>query len=155
MIMEYIKQWALGLVLTSVIGTVILAVSPSGSMEKQVRFAVSLVILIMLVRPLTGSLDIKDTSFKNNGILKESTSYASDDYFVVAFKNELNNKLVELIENEGINVIETEIDVSVNDAKEVAVEGVVVFIADTNEISTVKNLIKNEYGIIAEVEVSD
>lgn len=153
--MEYIKQWALGLVLTSVIGTVILAVSPSGSMEKQVRFAVSLVILIMLVRPLTGSLDIKDTSFKNNGILKESTSYASDDYFVVAFKNELNNKLVELIENEGINVIETEIDVSVNDAKEVAVEGVVVFIADTNEISTVKNLIKNEYGIIAEVEVSD
>lgn len=153
--MEYIKQWALGLVLTSVIGTVILAVSPSGSMEKQVRFAVSLVILIMLVRPLTGLLDIKDTSFKNNGILKESTSYASDDYFVVAFKNELNNKLVELIENEGINVIETEIEVSVNDEKEVAVESVAVFIADTNEISTVKNLIKNEYGIIAEVEVSD
>ena len=103
------------MVLTSVIGTVILAVSPSGSMEKQVRFAVSLVILIMLVRPLTGLLDIKDTSFKNNGILNENASYASDDYFVVAFKNELNNKLVELIENEGINVIETEIEVSVND----------------------------------------
>ena len=153
--MEYIKQWALGLVLTSVIGTVILVASPSGSMEKQVRFAVSLVILIMLVRPLTGLLDIKDTGFENNGILKESTSYASDDYFIVAFKNELNNKLVELIENEGIDVIETEIDVSVNDAKEVAVESVAVFIADTNEISTVKNLIKNEYGIIAEVEVSD
>lgn len=153
--MEYIKQWALGLVLTSVIGTVILVVSPSGSMEKQVRFAVSLVILIMLVRPLTGLLDIKDTSFENNGILNENASYASDDYFVVAFKNELNNKLVELIENEGINVIETEIEVSVNDKKEVAVESVAVFIADTNEISTVKNLIKNEYGIIAEVEVSD
>ncbi len=155
MIMEYIKQWALGLVLTSVIGTVILAVSPSGSMEKQVRFAVSLVILIMLVRPLTGSLDIKDTSFENNGILNENASYASDDYFVVAFKNELNNKLVELIKNEGINVIKTEIEVSVNDEKEVAVESVAVFIADTNEISTVKNLIKNEYGVIAEVEVSD
>lgn len=153
--MEYIKQWALGLVLTSVIGTVILVVSPSGSMEKQVRFAVSLVILIMLVRPLTGLLDIKDISFENNGILNENASYASDDYFVVAFKNELNNKLVELIENEGINVIETEIEVSVNDEKEVAVESVAVFIADTNEISTVKNLIKNEYGIIAEVEVSD
>ena len=153
--MEYIKQWALGLVLTSVISTVILAVSPSGSMEKQVRFAVSLVILIMLVRPLTGLLDIKDTSFKNNGILNENASYASDDYLVVAFKNELNNKLVELIENEGINVIETEIEVSVNDEKEIAVESVAVFIADTNEISTVKNLIKNEYGIIAEVEVSD
>lgn len=155
MIMEYIKQWALGLVLTSVIGTVVLVLSPSGSMEKQVRLAVSLVLLIMLVRPLVGLLDIKDTGFENNGILKESTSYASDDYFIVAFKNELNNKLVELIENEGINVIETEIDVSVNEAKEVAVEGVVVFIADTNEISTVKKLIKNEYGIIAEVEVSD
>ena len=153
--MENIKQWALGLVLTSVIGTVVLVLSPSGPMERQVRLAVSLVLLIMLVRPLTGLLDIKDTGFENNGILKESTSYASDDYFIVAFKNELNNKLVELIENEGIDVIETEIDVSVNDAKEVAVEGVVVFIADTNEISTVKNLIKNEYGIIAEVEVSD
>ena len=153
--MEYIKQWALGLVLTSVIGTVVLVLSPSGSMGKQVRLAVSLVLLIMLVRPLTGLLDIKDTSFKNNGILNENASYASDDYFVVAFKNELNNKLVELIENEGINVIETKIEVSVNDEKEVAVESVAVFIADTNEISTVKNLIKNEYGIIAEVEVSD
>ena len=153
--MESIKQWALGLVLTSVIGTVVLVLSPSGPMERQVRLAVSLVLLIMLVRPLTGLLDIKDTGFENNGILKESTSYASDDYFIVAFKNELNNKLVELIENEGINVVKTEIDVSVNEAKEVAVEGVVVFIADTNEISTVKKLIKNEYGIIAEVEVSD
>lgn len=153
--MEYIKQWAFGLVLTSVIGTVVLVLSPSGPMEKQVRLAVSLVLLIMLVRPLVSLLDIKDTGFENNGILKESTSYASDDYFIVAFKNELNNKLVELIKNEGINVIETEIEVSVNDEKEVAVESVAVFIADTNEISTVKNLIKNEYGIIAEVEVSD
>ena len=50
--MEYIKQWALGLVLTSVIGTVILIISPSGAMEKQVRLAVSLVLLIMFVKPL-------------------------------------------------------------------------------------------------------
>lgn len=153
--MEYVKQWALGLVLTSIIGTVVLVISPSGSMEKQVRLAVSLVLLIMFVRPLVGLLNIKDTGFENNVIIRESTPYASDDYFIVAFKNELNNKLVELIEDEGINVIKTEIDVSVNDANEVAVEGVVVFIADMNEISTVEDLIKNEYGIIAEVEVSD
>lgn len=153
--MEYIKQWALGLVLTSVIGTVILVLSPSGSTEKQVRLAVSLVVLIMFIRPLVGLFDINEGDFESNGILKESTPYDEDDRFITAFKNELNKKLVKLIEDQGVDVIETEIDVSVNKESEVSIDRVVVFISDPDKLSTVKTLIKNEYGIIAEVEVSD
>ena len=50
-------------------------------------------------------------------------------------------------------MIKTEIDVSINDVKEISVDRVVVFIVDKNKISTVKHLIEKEYGIIAEVEV--
>ncbi len=153
--MEYIKQWALGLVLTSIIGTVVLVISPSGSMEKQVRLAVSLVLLIMFVRPLVSLSDIKEKDFKKGGVLTEGTSYNTDEYFIAAFRSELNNEIMKLIEDNGINVIKTETDVSVNDEKEVVIEGVIVFIAEYDEISTVKDLIKNKYGIIAEVEVSD
>lgn len=151
--MEYIKQWALGLVLTSVIGTVILIISPSGAMEKQVRLAVSLVLLIMFVKPLVGLSDINGKNYKKYEFFTESTSYNADEYFVTAFKDKLNDDIVELIDDKGINVIKTEIDVSINDVKEISVDRVVVFIVDKNKISTVKHLIEKEYGIIAEVEV--
>lgn len=153
--MEYIKQWALGLVLTSILGTVVLVVSPSGSMEKQVRLAVSLVLLIMFIRPLVGLLDINEKDFEKGVVLTEGALHNTDEYFITAFKSELNNEIVKLIEDKGINVIKTETDVLINDAKEICVEGVVVFIVDPDEASTVKDLIKSEYGIIAEVEVSD
>lgn len=151
--MEYIKQWALGLVLTSVIGTVILIVAPSDSMEKQVRLAVSLVLLIMFVKPLVGLSDINGKNFKKYEFFTESTSYNADEYFVTAFKDKLNDDIVELIEDKEIDVIKTEIDVSINDVKEISVDRVVVFIVDKNKISIIKHLIEKEYGIIAEVEV--
>ena len=151
--MEYIKQWALGLVLTSVLGTVVLVLAPSGSVEKQVRLAVSLVLLIMFVRPLVGLFDIDTKDFKKDAVITEDTSHRADEYFITAFKSELNNRIMKLIEDNGIEVIKTETDVSVNDEKEVSIVGVVVFITSADEVSAVKDLIKNEYGIIAEVEV--
>ena len=152
--MDYIKEWALGLVLTSVIGTVILVLSPSGSMEKQVKLAVSLVLLIMFIKPLNGMIKIKDYGFEKNGVFKESV-LIDDSYFVSAFKDELNRQIISLMNKEGVEIIKTEINVSANEASEVVIDSVVVFISDPNKKSTVKALLAKEYGILAEVEVSD
>ncbi len=153
--MDYIKQWALGLVLTSVIGTVVLVLSPSGTMEKQVRLAVSLVILVMFVSPLFSLSDLKQDQFSAEANFKENMSNNAEEYFTGVFENELNEKIISLVEAEGIEVAETKIDVSVKNENEISVESVVVYILDKDKSSEVKSLIENEYGIIAEVEVSD
>ncbi len=153
--MDYIKQWALGLVLTSVIGTVVLVLSPSGTMEKQVRLAVSLVILVMFVSPLFSLFDLEQEQFSAEANFNENMSNNAEEYFTGAFENELNEKIISLVEAEGIEVAETKIDVSVKNENEISVDSVVVYILDKDKSSEVKSLIKNEYGIIAEVEVSD
>lgn len=155
MIMEFIKQWALGLVLISVVGTVVLVLSPSGSIEKQVRITVSLVIMIMTVNPLLKFFDIKkDFSFEK-AVVTESPDIDGEKYLIDTFREDIQGRISNLLKDSEIEVIGTEIDISVN-GNEVRIDRVKVNLAEssTERVTEVKDLIKNEYGIIAEVEVS-
>lgn len=155
MIMEFIKQWALGLVLISVVGTVVLVLSPSGSIEKQVRITVSLVIMIMTVNPLLQFFDIEKDFSLEKAVVTENPNIDGEKYLIDAFKEDIKGRIMNLLKNSDIEVIGTEIDISVN-SNEVRIDRVKVNLAEssTERVTEVKDLIKNEYGIIAEVEVS-
>lgn len=155
MIMEFIKQWALGLVLISVVGTVVLVLSPSGSIEKQVRITVSLVIMIMTVNPLLQFFDIEKDFSLEKAVVTENPDIDGEKYLIDAFKEDIKGRIMNLLKNSDIEVIGTEIDISVN-GNEVRIDRVKVNLAEssTERVTEVKDLIKNEYGIIAEVEVS-
>lgn len=155
MIMEFIKQWALGLVLISVVGTVVLVLSPSGSIEKQVRITVSLVIMIMTVNPLLQFFDIEKDFSLEKAVVTENPNIDGEKYLIDAFKEDIKGRIMNLLKNSDIEVIGTEIDISVN-GNEVRIDRVKVNLAEssTERVTEVKDLIKNEYGIIAEVEVS-
>lgn len=153
--MEFIKQWALGLVLISVVGTVVLVLSPSGSIEKQVRITVSLVIMIMTVNPLLQFFDIEKDFSLEKAVVTENPDIDGEKYLIDAFKEDIKGRIMNLLKNSDIEVIGTEIDISVN-GNEVRIDRVKVNLAEssTERVTEVKDLIKNEYGIIAEVEVS-
>lgn len=155
MIMEFIKQWAFGLVLISVVGTVVLVLSPSGSIEKQVRITVSLVIMIMTVNPLLQFFDIEKDFSLEKAVVTENPDIDGEKYLIDAFKEDIKGRIMNLLKNSDIEVIGTEIDISVN-GNEVRIDRVKVNLAEssTERVTEVKDLIKNEYGIIAEVEVS-
>ncbi|MDR1693183.1 MAG: stage III sporulation protein AF [Oscillospiraceae bacterium] len=60
--MDFLRQWILGIAGAAVVGTVALAVTPSGSVKKAVRLASALLLIGAVLRPLTGwkTLDFED-----------------------------------------------------------------------------------------------
>lgn len=151
--MDVIRNWAFGLIIVSVIGTIVTILAPSGSAEKQVKIAVSIVMITACVSPFLSGFKYE------NPFDSEYDTYTvkADDYgehIASVFKKDLNMKILAFLQKNGIKAENTEIYLSYED-NEVAIQQVVVFVSEEhrNNSDKIRNLIKREYGIIAEVEV--
>jgi hypothetical protein len=59
--MEFFREWLLGIAGAAVIGAVALAITPAGAVKKVVRLGTALLLIVAVLRPLTGwRLDIDD-----------------------------------------------------------------------------------------------
>lgn len=151
--MEIIKDWTAVLVLTSVIGTIVLILSPSGSIEKQVKTAVAIVMLAVIVSPfLSGLKSENKLEIKYEDYDEETLNY--EDQFVLSFEKTLSNEILTLLNTNGIQVKDIRIEAN-SDNGNVSIEKVVVCIDENNEYdkSKILKLIQDKYGIIAETEV--
>ncbi len=151
--MEAIKDWGIGIVLVSVVGTLVLLMSPDGSIEKQVRTAVSIVLLVTLVKPFLYGFQI------DNDFAVEYKDYSVDiktyeNEFASIFSDQLGDKIQQSLQKKGIKPQKIEVDIKLENNK-ISVEGVVVIITDEFKSYQDKicETVKSEFGIIAETEV--
>lgn len=155
--MQIIKSWALSLVLISVLGSIVLILSPSGTVEKQLRTAVSLVMLVCLVNPFLSGFD-NEIGF-DESILQSVNDNVdfSENPLAEMFSADLENKIVEFLFTEGISVLKVEVEMHQNDNSEMTIEGLDVEVSSDYEDKKdeIYNLIREKYGIIATVEVID
>lgn len=153
--MQTIKELASSLVVISVVGSVILILAPSGSMEKSIKTVVSIVMLTVFVKPFLGRIDFNELDLKSS-ISYENSEYKYNDYIVADFSNEIKNRIVSLLEKEGIFDIKVETEIIIN-KDELKIESVKLKIPQHYDEFKVKaiNIVKKELGIVASVEVVD
>ena len=153
--MQTIKELASSLVVISVVGSVILILAPSGSMEKSIKTVVSIVMLTVFVKPFWGRFDFNELDLKSS-ISYENSEYKYNDYIVADFSNEIKNRIVSLLEKEGIFDIKVETEIIIN-KDELKIESVKLKIPQHYDEFKVKaiNIVKKELGIVASVEVVD
>lgn len=153
--MQTIKELASSIVVISVVGSVILILAPSGSMEKSIKTVVSIVMLTVFVKPFLGRIDFNELDLKSS-ISYENSEYKYNDYIVADFSNEIKNRIVSLLEKEGIFDIKVETEIIIN-KDELKIESVKLKIPQHYDEFKVKaiNIVKKELGIVASVEVVD
>ncbi len=154
--MQAIKEWALALIVISVVGTVILILAPSGTLEKSVKTAVAIVMLFMFVKPFFGGYKLNELKI-NSDIIYESTSYDGNDYIISGLRDEIDKRIILLLKNEGISNVDIETVIKMNSEDELTVESVKLYIPKqySGNQERICNVIKNELGIVAEVVVVD
>lgn len=151
--MDFIKDWALGLILISAVGTVVIMLSPAGSMEKHVKTAVSIVLLTVCISPFfTRFEDMHIIDFEYETYTSEAENYS--DLMASLFKEELIQKIEASLKTIGIKVENIQIDLSYVE-NGVSVQKVIVFIDKEHEKDSdeIQKHLKDNFGIIAETEV--
>ncbi len=155
--MQIIKEWGAGLITISVVAAVILLLTPKGSSEKHVKTAVSIVLLVTIIRPLI-SLKFSDEDVFGSISFSETTDSLSDGNSGIAelFEKGFDDKIMNTLIEHGMTIDSVKSDVAVNENNEIYVTEVTIYIEEKyyDDKDTVLKIIKDEYGIIARTEVS-
>lgn len=155
--MQIIKEWGAGLITISVVAAVIMLLTPKGSSEKYVKTAVSIVLLVTMIRPIVSS------KFSDEAVFDPVSFSESEDSLSARkadlremFAKGLDDRITDTLKKHSLSVDRVKSCVSVNDNYEVYVNEVVVYLKEEyyDDKETVLMIIKDEYGIIARTEVS-
>lgn len=153
--MEFVKEWALGLVVAAIVGAVVLMLTPNSTIEKQVRTAVSLFLLIAFIYPFLSDIDISDIIDQTEMSYDVKKNSNITEIISSEMENQLKNKIEAVLSSVGIKAKEIKIDVSVNQANEMQVDNVKIIIdSDDDDYGMkIKNKLRDSLGLVAEVEV--
>lgn len=153
--MEFVKEWALGLVVAAIVGAVVLMLTPNSTIEKQVRTAVSLFLLIAFIYPFLSDIDISDIIDQTEMSYDVEKNSNITEIISSEMENQLKNKIEAVLSSVGIKAKEIKIDVSVNQANEMQVDNVKIIIdSDDDDYGMkIKNKLRDSLGLVAEVEV--
>ena len=155
--MHLIKGWALSLVLVSVLGSIVLILSPSGTVEKQLRTAVSLVMLVCLVSPFLSGFD-NGNIFKEDVLQSINTNIEiTENPVAEIFAENLENQIIDYLFQKGISPLSVLIKIHRNEYNDLQIDSVNISISvdDAENIDEIYNLLREKYGILATVEVVD
>ncbi len=152
--MTLIKQWALGLVIASVAGALALIISPQGAVEKQVRTAVSLFLLVAFMSPFVSEFDFDDLFSYQSVSAYDGSSQISNN-IAKKFESDIKNRINNLLSKNGIEANKINIDVIITDNNEMKLEKAVVVVKNGINDAEVKHLIKENLGLVVEIEVEE
>ncbi|MCQ2470700.1 MAG: stage III sporulation protein AF [Clostridia bacterium] len=147
--MNIIHSWAVGMCSAAVIGAVVTALIPSGSLEKSVKTVVSVFLLCCMILPFfkenLASQRYLSTNFdeaiETETALSSEISKETEKYLKLSIK--------EILQKNGISCDDVIIEMEVKD-ESVKVSSVV--IKTTADSEKVKSIIKQELGVEATVE---
>ncbi len=153
--MNFIKQWALGLAVAAVIGAVIMILTPQGSVEKQVKTAVSLFILVAFMYPFVSDIDFKEIFSDIPAASTQSREEEIRASLAAELEAEMKQSIDEALTQNGIKALHIDIDITVTKDGEVSADRVAVTVAENVSTANAKRILKEKVGITAEIEVSD
>lgn len=154
--MELIKQWALGITVAAIAGAVILVLSPQGATEKIVRTAVSLFLLCAMLTPFMKSIDI-DSLLEIEKINPEANTADIQSGITQSTQQAVREKIEEILASSGIKAEEINIDISIDEEKQMRIDAVTVKLnkSDIEKQTQIREKLKSELGIEVKTEVDE
>ena len=154
--MDSIKQWALGITVSAVIGGIVLVLTPRGSTEKSVRTAVALVLLCAMLTPFMSGVNFTEIF---SGIEKSDKIDTAHIESQITHQTEtaVKEKITEILKENGILSAQVNIDISMSDNRELMIEKAEIS-ADrkySDSFSSAQEEIKNQLGIAVEIGVTN
>lgn len=150
--MELIKEFTVGLVIVCVTGAIIIILTPEGSIEKQVKTAVSLVMLLCFIYPFCSGIEL---NFSFDIPTETESKISSEELFIDTFRAQLISDIKKYLSENDINVSDIEIVMHTTDESEILIESVTIYLfADSKPKTEItQQLIKNKFGIDSRAEV--
>ncbi len=153
--MQFIKEWTMGLVIISSVAAVVFLLAPAGKFEKTLRTSVSIVLLVVMLKPF---IILKTPEVLMNDFYTEyeTTPVAGED-MVKHFRDILENKILNTLSDAGYILNDVKSEIIINNENEVSIKSVTLFITEEESKNSdlISEIIENEYGIIAQIEVMD
>ena len=149
--METVRQWALTVAISAVAGAVILMLAPDGAVNKSVRTAVSLFLIVAMMSPFVKGVDISDFN------ILAAEEYEQPDLTEAAaeqLKYAIKAKITEILADCGIKPNRINIDISV-DGENMTIENIQIAAEKSDNLTTAENRIKAEVGADVKIEVSE
>ncbi len=154
--MDFIKTWALRIVVSSVMVSFVLIMAPGGALEKSVKTAISLFMLFTIIYPF---LDVScvDAGLEFVDEIVQPEKVDGGKLIVEQLENEISVQIEKLLVGNSINVKDIDVNVNLTDENEVEVKSINVIASFSEEwtVEKIKHLINDNCGFKAEVEVTD
>lgn len=150
--MDLLKEFTVGLVVVCVAGAIVIVLTPEGAMEKQVKSAVSLVMLLCFICPFC---NVSDMNFDLDIDIEKAVETSPDELLVESFKSELISTIYSSLENIGVEPRKIEVDIHITDEKEILIEHITVYISseDISYQENIKRTVKDKLGVLCRTEV--
>lgn len=148
--MEFVKQWALAVVIAAAAGAAVLILSPDDGAGRSVKTAVSIFLLAAMLSPL-----MKGISFEIPEIIPEEQIEQPElnDAVEEQMKTALATEITKILDENGIKAKEINIDMSISD-NIVTVESVHIVSENEGDFSALRERISNETGAEVTIGVS-
>lgn len=141
--MEFLKQWTICVCITLIISTILLVLSPKGSMKRFYRSMISMFIVISFIYPFT-TVNGRQ-SFNLN--LDESQMYDSNESM---YETMIEKEITQSLENGGFVGCRVSSAITIEN-NEITVDDVQISIPDEYDAENVKNYLFDNLGINARV----
>lgn len=157
--MESIKTVAISICVTLIVTGIFSMLLPSQSMEKVMKFSISLFFLVCIVMPFARgdfhfSMHVLNLSSTENGT---EMSKQSEEYFVVIAQNKINTQVEHLLEKNKIHPQKVQSEIHISEDSSIIIKEVKIYFSDkeknilTVTDEQVKEIIKNELELQAQI----
>lgn len=151
----FIRSWIQGVALAAVTGSIVTLLSPGGRMEKGVKTAVSLFMIIMFFVPFfNGNINLSDLE-----LTAESGAQGGESSYAYSAKEALETALIkktsEILDKNGIKYDDIFINIEVNETENTVDVKSITVVTHSSDLSGVKSLIESETGVPAVIKTED
>lgn len=149
--MDTVKQWVLTVVIAAAAGAIVLMLSPDGSVNKSVKTAVSLFLIVAMIMPFAKGID-----FDFRDIISESEAESPElnDAVLEQMRAALQAEIEKILDENGIKVEEINIDMNIKD-NEIAVNSIYITADSGGNIGNAEKRIREETGAGVKIEVRE
>ncbi|MCI9272820.1 MAG: stage III sporulation protein AF [Clostridiales bacterium] len=159
--MNSVIQWATVVCLAAVVGAMVELVTPSGRMEKMVRFVLGAFMICAIITPLTGTafkitFDFSDSSPQNQERI-ESFEEQLDRQTLQVAANNIKALAQEALAEEGITPQKIEVFMDTSDKNSISITNLAVSLDQSQEASRVKarQILESKLGLVTEVTIDE
>ena len=159
--MHSVIQWATVVCLAAVVGAMVELVTPSGRMEKMVRFVLGAFMICAIITPLTGTafkitFDFSDSSPQNQERI-ESFEEQLDRQTLQVAANNIKALAQEALAEEGITPQKIEVFMDTSDKNSISITNLAVSLDQSQEASRVKarQILESKLGLVTEVTIDE